>query len=100
MTKLKLNLVWDFVFEFRDMLEEDIKLLDNYIAVEKTKLLIKKNIDDEDVPMDINEIIKSALDLMKDLHKHGEECFKTCTNAQIHSVGGLIGYFNYPETNV
>merc|ERR1712208_97139 len=26
---------WDFVFEFRDILEEDTKLLDNYVAVEK-----------------------------------------------------------------
>ena len=66
------------------------------------KLIIKKNNDDddEDIPMDINEIIKNALDLMKDFDKYGEECFKTCSNAQIHSVGGLIGYFNDPETIV
>ena len=63
------------------------------------KLIIKKNNDDdEDIPMDINEIIKNALDLMKDFDKYGEECFKTCSNAQIHSVGGLIGYSNDPET--
>ena len=48
--------------------------------------------------MDINEIIKNALDLNKDCNKHGEECFETCSNAQIHSVGGLIECFNDPET--
>ena len=87
------------MFEFRDMLEEDTKLLNNYVAVEKTKLLVKKNID-EDVPIDINEIIKNALDLKNEFHKHGEECFETCSNAQIHSVGGLIECFNDPETLV
>ena len=65
------------------------------------KIIIKNNDDDdEDIPMDINEIIKNALDLMKDFNKHGEECFETCSNAQIHIVGGLIGYFNDPETIV
>ena len=88
---------WDFVFEFRDMLEENTKLLNNYVAVEKTKLLFEKK-GDEDIPMDINEIIKNALDLKKDCNKHGEECFETCSNAQIHSVGGLIECFNDPET--
>ena len=89
---------WNFVFKFRDKLQEDTKLLNNHVSVEKIKLIIKKNNDDdEDIPMDINEIIKNALDLMKDFDKHGEECFKTCSNAQIHSVGGLIGYFNHPD---
>ena len=39
--------VWDFVFKFRNKLELDTKLLNNYVAVEKTKLIIKKNIDDD-----------------------------------------------------
>ena len=34
-----------FVFEFHDVVEENIKLLDNYVAVEKTKLLVKMNIE-------------------------------------------------------
>ena len=46
---------------------------------------------DEDIPMmDKNEIIKSGLNLMKDFHKHGEECFETCSNAQIQSVFKII----------
>ena len=46
---------WGFVFEFRDVVEENVKLLDNYVAVEKTKLLVKKDID-EDVPMDLKKL--------------------------------------------
>ena len=41
---------WGFVFEFRDVVEENIKLLDNYVAVEKEKVLAKKHID-EAVPI-------------------------------------------------
>ena len=89
---------WDFVFEFRDKLEEDSKLLNNYVAVEKTKLILSKNIDEEEPMMDLKEIINNGINLMTDYHKHGEECFETCSNAQIHSVGGLIGYANDPET--
>ena len=50
---------WDFVFEFRDKLEEDSKLLNNYVAVEKTKLIFKKNIDEEESMMDLKEIINN-----------------------------------------
>ena len=91
---------WDFVFEFRDKLEEDMKLLNNYVAVEKTKLILSKNIDEEEPMMDLKEIINNGINLMTDYHKHGEECFENCSNAQIHSVGGLIGYSNDPETLV
>ena len=85
---------WDFVFEFRDKLDEDMKLLENYVAVEKEKVLAKKNMD---VHLDLKEIIKNALDLKKDFHKQGEECFESCSNSHIHSVAGLTEYFNDPE---
>ena len=78
---------WDFVLEFRDMPEEYSKLLDNYVVVEKEKVLAKKDIY-EDGPIDLNEIIMCALNLKKDLHNHGEECFESCSDAQIHSVAG------------
>merc|ERR1711888_119404 len=91
--KLEVN-----VFEFRDKLEEDMKLLNNYVAVEKTKLILSKNIDEEEPMMDLKEIINNGINLMTDYHKHGEECFESCSNAQIHSVEGLIGYANDPET--
>ena len=91
---------WDFVFEFRDILEEDTKLLENYVAVEKEIILSKKDID-KDVPMmGLKEIINNGINLMTDYQKHGEECFETCSNAQIHSVGGMIESFNDPETTV
>ena len=87
---------WDFVFEFRDMLDEDMKLLENYVAVEKEKVLAEK-IPDEEVSIDLIEIIKNAMNLKKDFHKHGEECFESCSNNHIHSVAGLTGYFNDPD---
>ena len=91
---------WDFVFEFRDILEEDTKLLDNYVTVEKEIILSKKDID-KDVPMmGLKEIINSGINLMTNYQKHGDECFETCSNAQIHSVGGMIESFNDPETTV
>ena len=91
---------WDFVFEFRDILEEDSQLLDNYVAVEKEIILSKKDID-KDVPMmGLKEIINNGINLMTDYQKHGDECFETCSNAQIHSVGGMIESFNDPETTV
>ena len=86
----------DFVFELRDMLDEDLKLLENYVAVEKEKLLAEK-IPDEEVSIDLIEIIKNAMNLKKDFHKHGEECFESCSNIHIHSVAGLTGYFNDPD---
>ena len=90
---------WDFVLEFRDMLEEDSKLLDNYVAVEKEKVLAKKDID-EDVPIDLNEIIMGALNLKKDLHNHGEECFESCSDTQIHSVADLLKYGDEDQVNI
>ena len=39
------------------------------------------------------------MDLKKDFHKKGEECFESCSNAHIHSVAGLTEYFNDPEIN-
>ena len=78
---------WDFVLEFRDMPEEYSKLLDNYVVVEKEKVLAKKDIY-EDGPIYLNEIFMCALNLKKDLHNHGEECFELCSDAQIHSVAG------------
>merc|ERR1712055_494267 len=69
---------WDFVFEFRDILEEDTKLLENYVAVEKEIILSKKDID-KDVPMmGLKEIINNGINLMTDYQKPGEECFETC----------------------
>merc|ERR1712055_275413 len=91
---------WDFVFEFRDKVEEDLKLLNNYVAVEKEIILSKKDIDDEEPMMGLKEIINNGINLMTDYQKHGEECFETCSNAQIHSVGGMIESFNDPETTV
>ena len=78
------------------MLDEDKKLLENYVAVEKEKVLAKK-ISDEEVSMDFIEIIKNAMNLKKDFHKQGEECFESCSNNHIHSVAGLTGYFNDPD---
>merc|ERR1712208_89605 len=91
---------WDFVFEFRDKLEEDLKLLNNYVAVEKEIILSKKDIDVEELMMGLKEIVNNGINLMTDYQKHGEECFETCSNAQIHSVGGMIESFNDPETTV
>ena len=90
---------WDFVLEFRDMPEEYSKLLDNYVVVEKEKVLAKKDIY-EDGPIDLNEIIMCALNLKKDLHNHGEECFESCSDAQIHSVADLLKYGDEEQVNI
>ena len=56
------------------MLDEDMKLLENFVAVEKEKVWAEK-IPDEEVSMDVIEIIENAMNLKKDFHKQGEECF-------------------------
>ena len=48
--------------------------------------------------MDIHEIIDNTLNLKKDLHNHGEECFESCSDAQIHSVCGLVACLFDSET--
>ena len=73
-----------------------MKLLENYVAVEKEEVLAEK-IPDEEVSMDVIEIIKNAMNLKKDFHKQEEECFESCSNIHIHSVAGLTGYFNDPD---
>ena len=89
---------WDFVYELRDKVEEDSKMLNNYVEVEKEIILSKKDIE-EDVPREeLNDIVENVINIKNGFHKHGEDCFETCSNAQIHSVGGLIGYANDPET--
>ena len=77
------------MFQFCDVVEENIKLLDNYVAVEKEKVLAKKHID-EAVPIELNEIVDNAIDVKKEFHKHGEDCFETCSHAQIHSISEFV----------
>ena len=88
------------MFEFRDILEEDSKMLENYVVVEKEKVLARKHTEEDVQTIELNEIVENTIDVDNEFHKHVEEYFKTFTNAQIHSVGGLIGYFNEPETLV
>ena len=89
---------WDFVFEFRDVLDEDTKQLDNYVAVEKERKLREK--DHDEVPGELHEIIKSVLDLKKNFHNHGEECFETCSNAHIYSVGDFLKFAEEEPVNI
>ena len=81
----------DFVFEIRDKFEEDFKMLEKYAEQEKEKLLAKMD-NDEDGPLDIKEVIGNTLNLKTDFHNHREECFETCSDAQIHSVCDLLKY--------
>ena len=91
---------WDFVYELRDKVEEDSKMLNNYVEVEKEIILSKKDIE-EDVPREeLNDIVENVINIKNGFHKHGEDCFETCSNAQIHSVVGMIESFNDPETTV
>ena len=56
--------------------------------MEKERKLRKK--DHDEVPKELNEHIKSVLDLKKNFHNHGDECFETCSNAHIYSVGDFF----------
>merc|ERR1712208_163869 len=91
---------WDFVYELRDKVEEDSKMLNNYVEVEKEIILSKKDIEEDVPPTELNDIVENVLNVKNGFHKHGEDCFETCSHAQIHSVGGMIESFNDPETTV
>ena len=53
-----------------------------------------------EVPRELNEIIKSVLDLKKNFHKQGEECFETCSNAHIYSVGDFLKFAEEEPVNI
>ena len=80
----------NFAFEFRDIAEEDSQLLENYVVVEKEKVLAKKDIDEDVKTIELNEIVENAIDVKKEFHKHGEDCFEICSHAQIHSIFWIL----------
>ena len=41
-----------------------------------------------------------AFNITKDFHNHGEECFETCSNAQVYSVGDLLKYCDEDLVNI
>ena len=84
---------WDFVFEFRDIVEEDSKMLENYVVVEKEKVLARKDIEEDVKTIELNEIVENTIDVNNEFHKHGEECFETCSHAQIHSISEFVRSF-------
>ena len=84
---------WDFVFEFRDKVEEDSKMLNNYVEVEKEIILSKKDIEEDVPPAELNDIVENVLNVKNGFHKHGEDCFETCSHAQIHSISEFVKSF-------
>ena len=84
---------WDFVFEFRDKVEEESKMLNNYIEIEKEMILSKKDIEEDVPPEELHDIVENVIDVKKNLYEHGEECFETCSHAQIHSISEFVKSF-------
>merc|ERR1712055_77348 len=84
---------WDFVYEFRDKVEEDSKMLNNYVEVEKEIILSKKDIEEDVPPAELNDIVENVINVKKNLYEHGEECFETCSHAQIHSISEFVNSF-------
>merc|ERR1712002_1046148 len=67
---------WDFVYELRDKVEEDSKMLNNYVEVEKEIILSKKDIE-EDVPTaELNDIVEKVIIVKNEFSKHDEECYE------------------------
>jgi len=84
---------WDFVYELRDKVEEDSKMLNNYVEVEKEIILSKKDIEEDVPPTELNDIVENVLIVKNGFHKQGEECFETCSHAQIHSISEFVKSF-------
>ena len=84
---------WDFVYELRDKVEEDSKMLNNYVEVEKEIILSKKDIEEDVPPTELNDIVENVLNVKNGFHKHGEDCFETCSHAQIHSISEFVKSF-------
>ena len=84
---------WDFVYELRDKVEEDSKMLNNYVEVEKEIILSKKDIEEDVPPTELNDIVENVINIKNGFHKHGEDCFETCSHAQIHSISEFVKSF-------
>ena len=88
------------MFEFRDIVEEDSKMLDNYVVVEKEKVLPRKDFEEDVKTIKLNEIVENTIDVNNEFHKHGEECFETCFHTQIHSISEFVrSFFDSDDTN-
>merc|ERR1712082_313822 len=71
---------WDFVYELRDKVEDESKMLNNYVEVEKEIILSKKDIEEDVQPTELNDIVENVLIVKNGFHKHGEDCFETCSH--------------------
>merc|ERR1712082_582315 len=60
---------WDFVYELRDKVEEDSKMLNNYVEVEKEIILSKKDIEEDVPPTELNDIVENVLNVKNEFHK-------------------------------
>merc|ERR1712002_1363893 len=67
---------WDFVYELRDKVEEDSKMLNNYVEVEKEIILSKKDIEEDVAPTELNDIVENVLIVKNEFSKHDEECYE------------------------
>merc|ERR1712215_469912 len=81
---------WDFVFEFRDKVEEESKMLNYYIEIEKEIILSKKDIEEDVPPEELHDIVENVIDVKKNLYEHGEECVVSFSHAQIHSISEFV----------
>ena len=60
----------------------------------KSKLVLSKKGIEEDVPpTELNDIVENVLIVKNEFHKHDEECFETCSHAQIHSISEFVKSF-------
>merc|ERR1712082_394982 len=52
---------WDFVYELRDKVEDESKMLNNYVEVEKEIILSKKDIEEDVLREELNDIVENVL---------------------------------------
>ena len=85
---------WDFVYELRDVLEQDMHILEKY--VEKAKSKLKTDIEEDDD--DAITMAEHIEDLADDFHTHGADCFKHCSKGKIETISGAVEAMIMPET--
>ena len=72
------------MFEFRDVVEDNHKILEKYVEEEKENLLSRKN-NDDDISMNLSKIIEKIADYDVTFHM-GESLFKILNNLIIQNL--------------
>ena len=82
---------WDFIKEFKHALnDKDLKMVEKYFDKEAEKKMESKIVEEDEGVEDVKMIIEKVDELKDDLHEHGSDCFKHCSEEKIECVASAV----------